>query len=99
MGAGRAPVNEGAKLYLGLLQESFRVLHGRAKSLFDRGTDVSRDIGIQPTREYIAQASGELAEMARDIGDRRLGHLLDLVATFAEMKPEVVRDGEPRLPR
>lgn len=48
----------------------------------------------QSTREYIAQASAELAEMARDIGDRRLGHLLDLAATFAEMRPETVRTVE-----
>ncbi len=61
--------------------------------------DVKRDTDILLQREYIARASGELAEMARDIGDRRLAHLLDLVATFAEMKPEVVTDGEPHRSR
>ena len=56
--------------------------------------DSRLDGKLQSTRAYIAQASGELAEMARDIGDRRLGHLLDLAATFAEMRPEIVRTDE-----
>lgn len=45
-----------------------------------------------PTHDYIAQLAGELAEMARELGDRRLGHLLDLAATFAELPPERVQD-------
>ena len=56
--------------------------------------DSRLDGKLQSTRAYIAQASGELAEMARDIGDRRLGHLLDLAATFAEMRHEIVRTDE-----
>lgn len=56
--------------------------------------DSRLDGKLQSTRAYIAQASGELADMARDIGDRRLGHLLDLAATFAEMRPEIVRTDE-----
>ena len=36
-------------------------------------------------RDYIAAMAEELAQMARDGGDRRLALVLDLAATFAEL--------------
>lgn len=37
-------------------------------------------------RDYIATMAGELADMARESGDRRLALVLDLAATFAEVR-------------
>lgn len=39
-------------------------------------------------RDFISSMSGELAQLARESGDRRLAVLLDTAATFAE-----IRDG------
>lgn len=40
--------------------------------------------------EYIADVASELADIARELGDKRLGLLLDLAATFAE-RPRIDR--------
>lgn len=38
-------------------------------------------------RDYIASMAGELAELAREGGDRRLALVLDLAANFADIRP------------
>lgn len=37
-------------------------------------------------REFISSMSGELAQLARESGDRRLAVLLDTAASFAEIR-------------
>ncbi|WP_296819255.1 hypothetical protein [Brevundimonas sp.] len=83
-------------LYLWLLTGLSRVGHVPGRVWMVGRMDQRSNGGLQPTREYLAATCAELAEVARDIGDRRLGHLLDLAAAFAEMRPETIRDEGPR---
>ena len=49
-------------------------------------TDAQSKPDPAPMREYISSMAGELADLARTIGDPRLALALDLAATFAEIR-------------